>query len=307
MKIYAAPLQGFTEAPWRNAHQTIFGGVDTYYTPFVRIEKDGFRNKDLREIDPSLNRVAHLVPQLIASTPDELHRLVALFQEKGYHEIDINMGCPFPLITGRQKGSGILPHPQLVAHLMNALSTYTDIRFSVKMRLGFQEASEWKALLPILNDAPLQHIALHPRIGKQQYKGVVNREEFAAFYAACKHPLIYNGDIENLQQMQQLAADFPCLAGLMLGRGLLNRPSLGAEFKSGILLSDRELHAQFYQLHEAILLHYEALLQGETQQLSKLKSFWEYCPPTLDPKKKKAVLKSTRFSAYKEAVHNLFR
>lgn len=39
MKLYAAPLQGFTEAPWRNLHQEVFGGIDAYYTPFVRMEK----------------------------------------------------------------------------------------------------------------------------------------------------------------------------------------------------------------------------------------------------------------------------
>lgn len=50
MKLYAAPLQGFTEAPWRNLHQEVFGGIDAYYTPFVRMEKGEFRNKDVREI-----------------------------------------------------------------------------------------------------------------------------------------------------------------------------------------------------------------------------------------------------------------
>ena len=50
MKLYSAPLQGYTEAPWRNAHETAFGGVDAYYAPFMRIEKGDFRNKDLRDL-----------------------------------------------------------------------------------------------------------------------------------------------------------------------------------------------------------------------------------------------------------------
>lgn len=41
MKLYASPLQGFTEAPWRNIHHELFGGIDAYYTPFVRVEKGG--------------------------------------------------------------------------------------------------------------------------------------------------------------------------------------------------------------------------------------------------------------------------
>lgn len=55
LPIFFAPLQGYTEAIYRNAHATVFGGVDTYYTPFVRLEKGNFRNKDLRDIDPAQN------------------------------------------------------------------------------------------------------------------------------------------------------------------------------------------------------------------------------------------------------------
>ena len=114
MKLYAAPLQGFTEAPWRNLHQEVFGGIDAYYTPFVRMEKGEFRNKDVREIASGNNTVSRLIPQLIASTPAELERLAGLFIEKGYKEADINMGCPFPLMTGKHKGSGIFPYPDEV-------------------------------------------------------------------------------------------------------------------------------------------------------------------------------------------------
>lgn len=81
MKLYAAPLQGFTEAPWRNFHEEVFGGIDAYYTPFVRIERGGFRNRDVRDIAPENNTVSHVVPQLIASTPVELERLAALLKD----------------------------------------------------------------------------------------------------------------------------------------------------------------------------------------------------------------------------------
>ena len=64
--IHFAPLQGFTDAPYRNAHETVFGGVDTYYTPFVRLEKgESFRNRELRDIEKENNTVHHLVPQFL--------------------------------------------------------------------------------------------------------------------------------------------------------------------------------------------------------------------------------------------------
>ena len=160
MKLYAAPLQGFTEAPWRNLHQEVFGGIDAYYTPFVRMEKGEFRNKDVREIASGNNTVSRLIPQLIASTPAELERLAGLFIEKGYKEADINMGCPFPLMTGKHKGSGILPYPAEVEALLKELVHYPELGFSVKMRLGWECADEWRPLLPLL--LSLIHICCLP-------------------------------------------------------------------------------------------------------------------------------------------------
>ena len=89
--IYAAPLQGFTEAAWRNAHEQTFGGVDAYYTPFIRLEKGEVRNKDKREVMPGQNTVSHLIPQLVASEPEELNRLAGFLASQGYREIDVNM------------------------------------------------------------------------------------------------------------------------------------------------------------------------------------------------------------------------
>ena len=71
LPIHLAPLQGYTEAAYRNAHAAVFGGVDVYHTPFVRIDRGEFRHKDVRDILPENNRVPHLIPQLIASEMDK--------------------------------------------------------------------------------------------------------------------------------------------------------------------------------------------------------------------------------------------
>ena len=117
LPIHFAPLQGYTEAFYRNAHAAVFGGIDTYYTPFVRIEKESFRNKDIREIDFANNHVPHLVPQLIAPSAEKAETILSLFIEKGYGEADINLGCPFPILAKRHNGSGILPYPEEVKTL----------------------------------------------------------------------------------------------------------------------------------------------------------------------------------------------
>lgn len=158
MKIYSAPLQGFTEAIWRNLHNRYFGCVDAYFTPFVRYEHGEIRSKDIRDVERKNNTVPRLVPQIIAATPEEMHPLLSLLQKEEYNEIDINMGCSFPLQARKKHGAGILPHPDMVARLMEEIKKYPSIKFSVKMRLGWENKNEWRALLPILNNAPLAHI-----------------------------------------------------------------------------------------------------------------------------------------------------
>lgn len=305
MKLYSAPLQGFTEASWRNAHQEIFGGIDTYYTPFVRIERREFRTRDVRDILPENNAVSRLVPQLIASTPAELEQLAGLFIEKGYREADINMGCPFPLLAGKHKGSGILPYPDEVAALLDELAHYPELKFSVKMRLGWESADEWRALLPLLNAAPLQQITLHPRIGKQQYKGEVDRASFAAFYQECEHPLVYNGDLLTVGDIQKLEEAYPRLEGAMLGRGLLANPALASEYIQGESLSQKALYTKVKLLHARLLEYYKSHLQGEAQLLSKMKPYWEYLLPDMDRKMKKAIKKATRMDKYLSVVNQV--
>ncbi len=298
IKIYSAPLQGYTDAAWRNAHETIFGGVDAYFSPFVRIERGEFRNKDIKDIEPLNNKVMHFVPQIIASEEDELRRLTDLVIEKGYNEIDINMGCPFPLITRKYKGCGILPYPDKVRAIMNVMQDYKGIEFSVKMRLGLEDKDEWKNILPILNDTHLKSVTLHPRIGRQQYKGDVDMDSFASFYDECKLPLIYNGDIKKIDDIEKISKEFPLLDGIMIGRGLLANPSLAYEYKNGINMPDKELYNKIIEMHSFLFDYYSNTLQGESQILNKMKTFWEYLLPDMDKKIHKAIKKSSSLNKY---------
>ena len=126
LPVYFAPLQGYTDSVYRRAHASLFGGIAAYYTPFVRIEKGDFRRKDLRDIAPENNVGIAVVPQAIASEPDELRRIVDAIAGCGYRRIDINLGCPFPLLARRHKGAGILPFPDEVERLLNPLKEYPD-------------------------------------------------------------------------------------------------------------------------------------------------------------------------------------
>lgn len=303
LPVYFAPLQGYTEAPYRNAHTAVFGGVEAYYAPFVRIDRGEFRHKDVRDVEPDNNRVPRLIPQLIAPTAEKAEAIMPLFIERGYREVSINLGCPFPMLAKRHNGAGILPYPEEVRSLLAFTAKFPEISFSVKMRLGWEEADECLALAPILNELPLAHVTVHPRLGKQQYKGEVDREAFAAFYQACTKPLIYNGDLTTVEEIHRLTTRFPQLAGVMVGRGLLANPALAWEYKEEKSLSTGEMKEKLRSLHAAVFARYQEQLQGgDAQLVNKMKSFWEYLAPQIDRKAWKAIHKSTTLDKYNAAV-----
>ena len=304
MKIQAAPLQGFTEAVWRNIHEKVFGGIDTYFTPFIRYEHGEIRNKDIRDIEKKNNSVKNLVPQLIASTPAEMQPLLQLIKAEGYKNVDINMGCSFPLQARQKRGAGILPHPQLVADLMNEVKMHPELTFSVKMRLGWENKDEWKEIVPILNETPLSHVTMHPRLGREAYKFPADTLSFAAFYEECKHPVVYNGDVCTLTDIERIEKAFPALHAIMVGRGLLANPAIGLEHERGSELTGREMCDFVQRMHDELYATLAGRLQGNTQILGKLKPYWEYLLPQMEKRLKKAILKAGTAEKFVQAVNN---
>ena len=303
MKIYSAPLQGFTESVWRNVHNEVFGGIDGYYTPFLRYEHGEIRSKDIRDVERKNNSVENLVPQIIAATPEEMHPLLDLVRNEGYKRVDINMGCSFPLQARKKHGAGILPYPEMVFALLDEVKRNDDIVFSIKMRLGWNEKSEWKALVSAMNDTPLSHVTMHPRLGIEQYKKPVDIDAFREFYDACNHPVVYNGDLLTLEDIQRIEREFPALDGIMLGRGLLANPALGFEYSVGKKMENRELASSVRKMHDKMHDVMAQRLQGNTQYLSKLKPYWEYLLPDMLKRDKKAIMKATTIEKYMNAVN----
>jgi tRNA-dihydrouridine synthase len=197
--IAFAPLQGYTDAVYRRAHHECVGGMDEYYTPFVRIEKGEVRKKDLRDTDPAANEGVPTVPQVIAMDGDEFARLCDALQGQGWGRIDLNMGCPFPMQVRAGRGSGLLQHPERVEEIWREMERRPEVAFSVKMRLGQESEEEGLTVMPIINEMPLEHVTLHPRWGRQQYKGVADHEAFERFMDICVHPMVYNGDVVELR------------------------------------------------------------------------------------------------------------
>ena len=300
--IAFAPLQGYTDAIYRRAHWECVGGVDEYYTPFVRIEKGEIRKKDLRDTDPTVNEGVPTVPQVIAKDGDEFSCLCDALQGQGWDRIDLNMGCPFPMQVKAGRGSRLLQHPEQVEELQQEMLRRPEVTFSVKMRLGQESEEEGLTVLPIINEMPLVHVTLHPRLGRQQYKGVADKEAFMRFMEGCQHPMVYNGDVVELKmengkwKIGADAIDSTKLKGVMIGRGLLVRPWM---------LSDKEPHTVIKNMHAIVYRHATEHLCGDSQILSRLHAFWEYLD--IPHKQKKAIMKATTLRRYNEAVAFLSR
>ena len=224
MKLYAAPLQGFTEAPWRNLHQEVFGGIDAYYTPFVRMEKGEFRNKDVREIASENNTVSRLIPQLIASTPAELERLAGLFIEKGYKEADINMGCPVKKVVSSGDGSALMKNPDLAARVAEAAVKAVDVPVTVKMRTGWDSDSiNVVDFAKRIESTGVAAIAVHGRTKEQMYSGHADWSYIKAVKEAVSVPVMGNGDIVEPEDAKRMLDETGCDA-VMVGRGAQGNP-----------------------------------------------------------------------------------
>lgn len=305
LPIHFAPLQGYTEDGYRRIHHEICGGIDAYYSPFLRLEHKDVRSKDMRDIRPEFNEGVPLVPQAIANGGEELQILTDVVKEKGYTRLDINMGCPFPLQTRHGRGAGILPLVDKVKEVCEVVNRNSDIAYSVKMRLGLSNSAEWQSVLPSLNAVPLTHITVHPRIGTQQYKGEVMMDEFCQLLTASQHPVIYNGDITEASQIHELEKLYPSLAGVMIGRGLLARPTLAKEYITGEQLSELQVVRSLTAMHTQLHAHYTQIIPNEQQLLGKLRCFWEYTEATIGRKQWKRIMKAGNLKNYLKAIDEL--
>ena len=292
--VFAAPLQGVTDNVWRMAQHEVFGGVDAYYAPFMRVEHGEVRRKDLRDVDPERNVGTTLIPQILACQPDHALMMVDALKQMGYNRIDINLGCPFPPIALHRKGSGMLAYPELVEGLFKALATVDGVGYSVKMRLGWDRNDQWRDILPLMDIIKPVNIAVHPRIGKQQYKGDLDMEQFEALLATSRWPMVYNGGLRSVEDIENAITRYPNLAAVMVGSGLAANPGM---FADGPTSDD------YRRFHDMLVDGYTAQLNGgEAQLVRHLQDIWQTFLPGTGHKLFKAIRKSRTLDQYETAA-----
>lgn len=275
MKILLAPLQGMTNAFYRNTFDALFGGIDIYYAPFVSsssVRKVGA--SIFKDLLPENNTAQHVIPQILGNNGENFRHYAKRITDLGYNEINWNIGCPFPTVTKKKKGSGILPYPKMVTSLLDEVCK-DPYDLTIKMRLGLEDQEEGLKLIQLFNDYPIKSIIIHGRTGDQRYEGVVDLDGFDNLYQASNHEVIYNGDIFTYEDFKMIENRYPNIEQFMIGRGALRDPFLPSIIKNkGQNSFNRQ--EKTIELHDYVFNQYQAILSGERHILDKMKEFWFY-------------------------------
>lgn len=279
-----------------------YSGGDRYFTPFIRVEKGVVRDRDIRDFTSPLNDGVPVVPQVIFSGTDELRCLLPALVDAGAVAVNLNMGCPFPMQTGRGRGAGILARPDRLQGLADLMAEFAQLTFSVKMRLGYDSPGQWRSLMPVLNSLILEFIAVHPRTARQQYSGELHMDELECLASESGVPVIFNGELRTPGDIYDVKIRYPQIAGVMAARGVLGRPSLFEEYDVGMELPLADRLQRMLCFHDRVFARYADILCGDTQILSKIKPFWEYAEAEIGHKAYKAIKKAGSIAKYRQAV-----
>src|SRR5436190_17448748 len=163
-----APMQDVTDLPfWRL--MTRYGGADVYFTEYFRVHSDSNLEKWILESIVSNPTGRPVVAQMIGNDIPSLIRTARKLQEYPVAAIDLNLGCPAPIVYKKCAGGGLLPEPQRINRILGSLRDAITTKFTVKTRIGFSSADEFDRLLPIFARHSLDALTVHARTVDQQY------------------------------------------------------------------------------------------------------------------------------------------
>lgn len=163
---------------------------------------------------------------------------------------------------------------------------------------------EFEALLKIYNEYPLKELIIHPRVRADYYKNEPDLEMFGRALEVSKNPVCYNGDIENVKDMEKLQNSFPQLETVMCGRGALKNPALFLELKGEGKLQKPE----FLEFHNRVYKGYQEVMSGDKNILFKMKELWGYWGEAFQDSSKylKKIRKAEYCLEYEAVVRSLF-
>ena len=308
--IYLAPFQGITTYTYREVYTKHFGGVDKLFTPFFTgIQKPNSLAKRAFEFNfPTQNKV-EVIPQMLSKDADEITRFANFCEKKGFNEVNWNLGCPYPRVANKKRGSGMLPYPDMVGEILNIVMPNISNKFSIKCRLGYFSEDEIISLMKVYNSFNISELTIHARIGKQLYTGDVNIEAFERAVAISNIPIVYNGDIFTIEDFHKFNEGLLEINNWMIGRGILVDPFLPMKIKGQVDSNIVEQGERVYKFITDLYLAYRKKNNDRLQAIGAIKELWSYLAYSFnDPHKVlNSIKKTSSFDKYEEAVAYVFK
>jgi tRNA-dihydrouridine synthase len=271
-----APMQDVTTLQFMRVIDR-YGGPEVYWTEYFRVHGDSRPEKWILDSITQNPTGKPVVAQLIGNDIPALVRNARLLQKFPVAAIDLNLGCPAPVVYRKCAGGGLLRAPQKIDAILGALRDAVTIPFTVKTRIGFESAAEFDALLPLFAKHPIDLLTVHARTVTQMYRPGVRYDLIAQAAGAMKCPVLLNGNVFSAAQAKQLLAETK-VRGLMIGRGAIRNPWLFDQIRAELrgekikLPSGREVLAYIHELWD------NEITPGvrESAQVQRMKKFTNF-------------------------------
>ncbi len=177
--------------------------------------------------------------QLIGESIPDCCRIIGDLHGYGIAGIDLNLGCPAPRVYRKQVGGGLLREPETVDRLLGSLRDAIPTRFTVKMRLGFEDTRHFAALLGLLAKHRVDQVTIHGRTVRDRYQGQVQYGLIGEAVARLSCPVLVNGDVTSAVQAVAVRRQTGA-AGVMIGRGAVRNPWIFGQIRHVLAGSDPE-------------------------------------------------------------------
>ncbi len=254
-----------------------YGGADVYWTEYFRVHSVSRPEKWIVASIKQNTTGKPVIAQMIGNDIPSLVRTAKELQHLPVVAIDLNLGCPAPIVYRKCAGGGLLREPQRIDAILGALRDAVSIKFTVKTRVGFASEQEFDTLLPLFAKHSLDALTVHARTVAQMYRLPVHYELIRRAAETMPCPVIANGHVYSAVQAQQLLAQTRA-RGLMIGRGVIRSPWLFHQIRQQLrgepvtFPTGREVRAYIHALWES-QASFEA---PERVQCERMKKFMNY-------------------------------
>ena len=278
-----APMQDVTDlAFWRVMAR--HGGADLYWTEYFRVHADSKPEKYILDSITQNPTGRPVVAQMIGNDIPALVRNARALQQFPVAAIDLNLGCPAPVVYRKCAGGGLLREPAKIDAILGALRQAVAIPFTVKTRIGFESADGFDELLGLFAKHGIDLLTVHGRTVKQMYRPDVRYDLIARAAGQLACPVLANGNVHGPEQALAVLAETGA-RGLMIGRGVIRNPWLFRQIRqrqrgeTPTLPTGREVLAYVAELWEA----QTSPDAPESSQVQRLKKFMNFIGEGMEP------------------------